>query len=322
MEEDQTGAQAKRKRGEFVRGVSQQRRWVTRDGDGVEELPAEKGRYHLYVANNCPWCHRVMLARAVLGLQDVISVDVLFYRRDPEKGWQFLPDDELLREDELVHKERLYGNGRVAKIDSINGLQYVPQIYELVGSKERSVPILFDKKSNTIVNNESAEIVRMFSQGFSAFHGQNAPNLYPAPLKTEIDSLNEWIYKDINNGAYKAGFSSSQTVYERAYEQYFEAFKRLEKILRSRRFLTGEHPTEADIRLFPTVVRHDPVYYNRFKLNKGMVRGNFPRLARWMDDMWRLNGVKEATNIEHCVRGYFGRTGNQLVPSPLEDNWY
>ena len=322
VEEDQTGADERRGKGEFVRGISQQRRRITRNGDGEGEVPAESGRYHLYVANNCPWCHRVILARAVLGLQEAISVDVLFYRRDPEKGWQFLPNDDLLREDELQHKDRLFGDGRVAKIDSINGLRYAPEIYQLVGSKERSVPILFDKKTNTIVNNESAEIIRMFAQGFTAFHKKDAPHLYPSGLRLEIDSLNTWIYRDINNGAYKAGFSSSQETYEKAYKAYFDAFARLESILQHRRFLTGEKPTEADIRLFPTVVRHDPVYYSRFKLNRAMVRWGYPHLARWMDEMLALEGVEEATNIEHCVRGYFGRTGNGLVPSPLMSKWY
>jgi len=320
IEEDQTNAASRRAKGEYVRGVSQQRRWITRDGDGDNELPAEKGRYHLYVANNCPWCHRTMMARAILGLEDVISVDVLFYRRDPDNGWQFLPDESELRQDELDNRGSLL-DGKVATIDSINNHKYAPEIYKMVGSKEKSVPILFDKKTNTIVNNESAEIIRMFATGFQEFHRKGSPNLYPEEMAEEIDSLNAWIYPMINNGAYKAGFNKKQEVYEKAFDTYFEAFDRLEGILNSRRFLTGDNPTEADVRLFPTVVRHDPVYYSRFKLNKAMVL-DYPCLNRWLQDMWNIDGVKEGTNIDHCVRGYFGRTGNNLIPMPSNGRWY
>eukprot|EP00516_Mucochytrium_quahogii_P006117 CAMPEP_0203754926 /NCGR_PEP_ID=MMETSP0098-20131031/8467_1 /ASSEMBLY_ACC=CAM_ASM_000208 /TAXON_ID=96639 /ORGANISM=" , Strain NY0313808BC1" /LENGTH=672 /DNA_ID=CAMNT_0050646181 /DNA_START=83 /DNA_END=2098 /DNA_ORIENTATION=- len=304
---------AKKAKGEFVRGVSAHRTQITQKGEGENELPAERGRYHLVIANNCPWCHRVMLARAMLGLEDVISADVLFYRRDPEKGWQFLPDDESqLRAIEIKNRATLL-DGKVAKSDSVTGLKYAPEIYKLSGSTERSVPLLFDKKTNKVVNNESAEIVRMFALGFVDFHKKGAPELYPSHLSQQIDEINSWIYPEINNGAYKAGFSSSQESYEAAYKTYFAAFDRLEKIFSERKFLTGERPTEADLRLFPTMARHDPVYYNRMKLNEKMVRDS-PHLNRWLQDMYALHGVKAATDMEHCIYGYFGRTGNNLIP--------
>lgn len=326
VEEEQGEARkAKLAKGEFVRGVSGHRRIVTKDGAGAGELPAEAGRYHLIVANNCPWCHRVMLARAVLGLEDVVSVDVLFYRRDSDLGWQYLPADAELTPSELRDRAWLL-DGKVAKTSSVPFLQqfnYAPEVYAHFGSKEKSVPILFDKQENEIVNNESAEIVRMFAQGFAALHAPGAPELYPAAQAAQVDALNAWIYPQINNGAYKAGFSSGQAAYEAAFASYFEAFDRLEGILEHSRFLAGDAPTEADLRLFPTIARHDPVYYSRMKLCKKMVI-DCPALQRWLRDMYALPGVEEATNKDHCIRGYFGRTGNALVPVLAERpaRWY
>mmetsp|Transcript_11649 Transcript_11649/g.22935 ORF Transcript_11649/g.22935 Transcript_11649/m.22935 type:complete len:659 (-) Transcript_11649:97-2073(-) len=317
---EQTNKEARQAKGEFVRGVSGHRRIITDTGEGKGELPAEKDRYHLYIANNCPWCHRVMLARAILGLEDIISVDVLFYRRDPERGWQFLPEESELRDIEIKHRHELL-DGKVSTIDSINGKKYAPEIYQMYDSKERSVPILFDRKENQIVNNESAEIVRMFSQGFRKFHRAGAPDLYPESLATEIDALNNWIYPDINNGAYRAGFSSDQATYEDAFRKYFAAFDRLETILAHSRFLTGDTPTEADVRLFPTIFRHDPVYYARMKVNDRMVL-DCPHLSRWLQDMIELPGVKEASNLDHAIFGYFGRTGNGLIPPRPNPRWY
>lgn len=311
-EEDQTDKTARQAKGEFVRGVSAHRNVITPHGtDGT--LPAVSGRYHLYIANNCPWCHRVMLARAVLGLEDVISVDVMFYRRDEDRGWQFLPPDSALTEAEIAQRGTLFDGNKVALKDSVNGKSYIREIYEMVGSTEKSVPVLFDKHTNEVVNNESAEIIRMFATGFVNFSSPGASQLYPAHLTKQIDALNAWIYPDINNGAYKAGFSSNQATYEGAFLGYFSAWDKLEKLLSGRRFLTGSHVTEADIRLFPTICRHDAVYFNRMKLNQSMV-ADYPMLNRWLQDMYEQPGVKAATNMDHCIRGYFGRTGNRLVP--------
>eukprot|EP00040_Diaphanoeca_grandis_P004720 m.29880 g.29880 ORF g.29880 m.29880 type:complete len:678 (-) comp16171_c0_seq2:416-2449(-) len=320
-EEDQATKKARQAKGEFVRGVSAHRGVVTKDGAAEGEFKAESGRYELYIANNCPWCGRTATARAVLGLEDTIKVNTLFYRRNTERGWQFLPDDDSeLRDVEKKHRSWLL-DGAVDKTDA-NGFKFARQVYEKVGSKETSVPFLFDTNTQQIVNNESAEIVRMFSQGFVDFHKAGAPDLYPPRLMKEIDALNAWIYPEVNNGAYKAGFSSNQEVYEKAYHTYFNAWDKLEKILSSRRYLTGEHMTEADVRLFPTIVRHDPVYFSRMKLNKAMVV-DYPHLHRWMRDLLRDPAVAAGTNVAHCRFGYFGRTGNNNVPElQFDTQWY
>ncbi len=258
-------------------------------------FPAEPGRYRLYVANNCPWCHRVTLVRSLKQLQALISLDTLYYRRNAEHGWQFRPD--------------LPGFDK----DSQYGHRFITELYKKVGSKERSVPVLFDKKTETIVSNESADIVRMLNSAFSA-HAPTTIDLYPEGLRDEIDQLNAWIYDAINNGAYKAGFTASQAAYERAYHKFFAAFEQLDQRLATRRFLTGVAITEADVRLFPTAFRFDHVYYIRFKLNKRMLR-DYRHLYRWLRDMMHWPGIAEASNLEHARQGYFGRTGNNLVPS-------
>lgn len=277
--------------GEFVRGRSGFRSWLS--ADPSSDFPAVPGRYHLYVANNCPWCHRVALVRAILGLQDVISLDTVWYRRDPERGWQFRPD---LPE---------FGP------DTVNGVRFVRELYEGLGSDEKSVPILWDKERRTIVNNESGEIVRMIDRAFrdQASH----PSLCPPELEDRIDAMNAWIYRDINNGAYKAGFSGSQQAYELAFDRFFAALDRLDRILADQPWLLGDRFTEADLRLFPTIFRFDHVYYVRMKLNLRFVR-DLPNLQRWHDAVLAIPGVAEASNLEHCKQGYFGRTGNEIVP--------
>jgi len=275
-------------KGAFVRGISGHRQWIT--ADGSSGFPPEGGRYHLYVANNCPWCHRVAITRALKGLESTISMDVLFYRRDPEEGWQFNPAEPGCTE------------------DSLYGARYVREIYDRVGSTETSVPILFDKKTETIVSNESAEIIRMLDRAFAG-----STELCPPSLETAIDRINAWTYTDINNGAYKAGFTHDQTAYEVAFERFFAAIDRLEAILTDGRpYLLGPL-TEADVRLFPTIFRFDPVYFTRFRLNRSMVRDHQHLLA-WHDRMLAIPAVGRASNLDHCKKGYFGRTGDDIVP--------
>lgn len=307
-------AAARKAKGEFVRGQSSFRDFV-----GTAEHPAEEGRYVLVVANNCPWCHRVLLARGILGLEDVIGVDTVFYRRHTEKGWQFLPDDDDLRDYELAQKESLLSV--VAEKDRTFGKQFVPEIYAEFGSQERSVPLLIDTKKRCIVNNESADIVRMLGTAFKG--SQNEVDLYPEGRRGEIERLNSDIYKYCNNGAYRAGFTSSQESYEEAHDTYFTCIEGLNDTLARSRFLTGnDSPTEADIRLFPTIVRHDPVYFVRMKLSKFMIR-DLPHLHRWLRDMLSIDGVKRSTLLSHSRYGYFGRSGNNLVPSARDDIlWY
>ncbi len=293
------GSNAPAAKGEFVRGTSGFRAQI-----GDPDFPPEKGRYHLFVANNCPWCHRATLARAVKGLQDVISVDVLAYRRDAERGWQF---DESY--DPEVCTPLSQGKS--------GGVKYIPELYEAEGSKERSVPVLYDTVAKRIVNNESAEIVRALNTAFpDVSEAAGAPDLYPAALRPLINQLNSWIYPHINNGAYRSGFASSQTAYDAAFPVFFKAMDRLERLLSTEGtpFLTGLHVTEADLRLFPTIYRFDSVYYARFRLNDRSLSA-FPALKAWLDRMLEeVPGVAQASNLQHCKAGYYGRTGTGLIP--------
>ncbi len=310
-EEDQSKAKTRRAHGEFVRGVSGFRHAI-----GDPEFPPEPGRYHLFVALNCPWCHRVTLARAVLGLQSSITMDVAFPNRTDEADpagpnlWEFAP-------------------GRIASLTGAtlpectfetgtgDGVRLAKEIYQREGSDEQSVPILYDKVAGRIVNNESAEIIRMLDRhaealGAAAQH----PSLVPADpaLRSDVDALNERIYVTINNGAYKAGFSSDQAIYAQAYEAYFETLAFLEALLSDgRAFLTGGAFTEADLRLFPTLYRHDPVYYIRMKLNGAKIL-DYPHLWRWLCRVYALDGVADAGSLIHCRQGYFGRSWNSVVP--------
>jgi glutathionyl-hydroquinone reductase len=264
-------------------------------------------------------CHRVLLARSVLGLEEAITVDVLFPNRSSDEDarrhnlWMFAPDGVRTR------------NGRFTQypectLDTVNGKTFVKEVYEMSGLDDQtSVPLLFDKKTRTVVNNESAEIMRMMAtemKPFSSRQSENWIDLYPTNKSNEIDDINEWVYKDINNGSYKAGFSSNQDVYETAYKNYFSAMKRLDDMLADKQFLTGDSVTEADLRLFPSLFRHDSIYYNRFKLNLAYL-WEYSNLWRWMGDVMKLEGMEPVSNaayLSHCKQGYFGRTDNGTIP--------
>jgi len=290
-EEDQA---VRRGAGEWVRPQSGLRHWITPDADA--QYPAEPGRYHLYAPFNCPWSHRALLARGVLGLESVVSASVVYFRRHPKNGWQFNP--------------RIPG----CTDDPLHGSRYVVELYEKAGSKERSVPVLWDSRTDTIVSNESAEVLRMFNGAFGDLAGRDV-DLYPAPFREEIDRLNALVYQRINNGAYKAGFAGSQAAYDRAFARYFAALDWLEALLAERRWLAGTDAlTEADLRLFPTVYRHDAVYFARFKLNLRRI-SDYPRLSDWLKRMLDVPGVSESSNMDHARNGYFGRTGNEIVPA-------
>lgn len=312
-EEDQADAKGRRGRGEFVRGVS-----GFRDECGDAEFPAEPGRYHLFVALNCQWCHRVTLARAVLGLQDSISMDVAFPNRTDETDvvgpnlWEFAPDRvATLTGSTLPECTTETGTGA--------GLRLAKEIYQREGSEEQSVPILYDKIAGRIVNNESAEIIRMLDAHSERLGStlSDRPQLVPVDpkQKARVDDLNERIYVTINNGAYKAGFSSDQTVYSTAFDAYFETLSDLNELLSDGRpYLTGDGFTEADLRLIPTLYRHDPVYYVRMKLNGARIL-DYRHLWRWLCRVYALPGVAEAGSLIHCRQGYFGRSWNGVVPS-------
>ena len=318
VEEEQSDADSRRAGGEFVRGVSGFRHAL-----GKADFPAEPGRYHLFVALNCPWCHRVTLARAVLGLKETISMDVAFPNRtgegDPAGAnlWEFAPARiASLIGETLPECTADTGTG--------HGYRLAKQIYQAEGSDEQSLPILYDKGAKRIVSNESAEIIRMLNASAenlgSTLKGDERPDLYPAgddhaTLRDDIDALNEMVYVGINNGAYKAGFSSNQAVYAEAFARYFGALDVLESCLASdeRPFLTGNRFTEADLRLFPTLYRHDPVYYLRMKLNGARIL-DYPHLWRWLCRVYALPGVASSNSLVHCRQGYFGRSWNGVVP--------
>ena len=195
------------------------------------------------------------------------------------------------------------------------GLRLVRDIYGLEGATEKSVPVLFDKKTQRIVNNESADIVRMLGEHAHALGAKcTGLELYPEPLQDQIDTLNQQIYVAINNGAYKAGFSSDQTVYRDAYLAYFDMLDQLNDLLSDGRdFLTGTDFTEADLRLFPTLYRHDPVYYLRMKMNGAKIL-DYPHLWRWLCRVYAMPGVARSCSLDHCRQGYFGRSWNNVIP--------
>ncbi len=327
VDESQTGATERRKKGEFVRGVSGFRNVIGENSD----FPPEPNRYHLFVALNCPWCHRVTLARNVLGLQSSITLDVAFPGRTngddqvEANRWEFNPQ----RIASLTGKTLVE-----CTLETATGKNYrlATEIYQAEGSNEASVPILYDKKSKRIVANESADIIRMLSIQASALGSSltenERVNLYPQDsekqeLRTEIDQLNDQIYIHINNGAYKAGFSSRQDVYASAFKNYFDMLDRLENRLSdNRQFLTGDHFTEADLRLFPTLYRHDPVYYLRMKLNGARIL-DYPHLWRWLCRVYALPSVAKSNSLIHCRQGYFGRSWNNVIPlGPLKPMGY
>ncbi len=310
-QEDQSNAQGRRAKGEFVRGVSGFRHAIS-----DPEFPPDAGRYHLFVALNCPWCHRVTLARAVLGLEQSITLDVAFPNRtgddDPVAPnlWEFAPSRiAALTGRTLSECTSETGTGmnfRLAK-----------EIYLKEGSSEQSLPVLYDKQSNRIVSNESADIIRILDSHATALGAATSRHVLvpddPA-LRSEVDALNERIYRTINNGAYKAGFSSEQSVYQTAFEAYFQTLSYLEDLLSDGRdFLTGDTFTEADLRLFPTLYRHDAVYYVRMKLNGARIL-DYPYLWRWLCRVYALDGVASAGSLIHCRQGYFGRSWNGVVP--------
>jgi len=321
VQEDQTNAAQRRQKGEFVRGVSGFRHHI-----GEAAFPPEPGRYHLHVALNCPWCHRVTLARAVLGLESAITLDVAFPNRTGDQDpagpnlWEFAPARVAsLTGGTLAECTIETGTG--------SGLRLAKEIYQAEGSEEQSLPVLYDKQTQRIVNNESAEILRMLDAHAEAL-GSTTPTrsvLYPqdAETRAEIDRLNDLIYVGINNGAYKAGFSSDQDVYSQAFQRYFEALATLETLLSDGRpFLTGDAFTEADLRLFPTLYRHDPVYYLRMKLYGAKIL-DYPYLWRWLCRVYALPSVAESGSLVHCRQGYFGRSWNGVVPlGPLLPTTY
>ncbi len=278
--------------GKFKRQVSSFRNWVTADGSagpsGDAGFKAEPDRYHLYVSLACPWAHRTLIFRVLKGLEDAISVDVVHYHMG-ENGWEFDPDIDGPTPDTVNGKDKLY------------------EVYTQANpaySGRVTVPVLWDKQQNTIVNNESSEIIHMFN---SAFDGVNAKtgDYYPQELRAEIDAINETVYRCVNNGVYKAGFATSQEAYEDAFAALFDTLDMLEVKLSKQRYLVGNMLSEADWRLFTTLVRFDPVYVGHFKCNKRRI-ADYPNLSNYVRDLYQVPGVKETMNLIHIKRHYYG----------------
>ena len=278
--------QAKDEKGGFVRQNSSFRNWITPDGSpgptGEGGFEAEPGRYHLYVALICPWASRTLIGRSLKGLEDVISVSVV----EPElsdHGWRFAEPDEL------------------------NGITYLHELYTRTDpmiSGRATVPVLWDKKRGTIVNNESAEILRMMNSAFGDLADPTF-DLYPADLREEIDALNARIYPSLNNGVYRAGFATTQVAYEEAFHQVFAMLDELEAHLGDGRpFLLGDRVTEADVRLFVTLVRFDVAYHGLFKCNLRRL-ADYPALSEYQARFLALPGVRETVSVDHIKRGYY-----------------
>lgn len=274
--------------GRYIRRESQFRNWVTADGkagpSGEGGFKAEPGRYHLYVSLACPWAHRTLIFRKLKKLEDVIGVSVV----EPlmrEEGWELSEDYP----DHLHGAERLYEIYLKAKPDY---------------SGKVSVPVLWDKKRKTIANNESAEIIRMLNSAFDAFT-DSALDFYPEELRDEIDAVNQPVYETVNNGVYRAGFARSQEAYEEAARALFDTLEELDARLDEQRFLVGDRLTEADWRLFTTLVRFDAVYFSHFKCNLKRIV-DYPNLSGYLRDLYQMPGIKDTVSFDHIKRHYYG----------------
>lgn len=278
--------------GEFIRADSQFRDSVT--ANGASGYPAEAGRYHLYVSLACPWAHRTLIFRKLKKLEDVISVSVV----DPvitEGGWAF----------------------RDGFTDTVNGFAFLREVYTRANpdySGRVTVPVLWDMRTQRIVNNESAEIIRMLNSEFNTFTPVKT-DFYPAALRREIDAVNAFVYERINNGVYKAGFAGSQRVYESAVTRLFAALDEIETRLGKSRYLAGDTLTEADWRLFPTLIRFDAVYVAHFKCNLKRIE-DYPNLSNYLRDLYQVPGIAETVNFDHIKRHYF-MSHRHLNPSGL-----
>lgn len=277
--------------GRFKRSEAMFRNWVTADGSagptGEAGFKAEPGRYHLYVSLACPWAHRTLIFRRLKGLEDMIDVSVVHWLMR-ENGWTFL-DGPGVVQDPLHHAEFMHQVYTAAKSDY---------------SGRVTVPVLWDKKTNTIVSNESADIIRMFNSAFDAV-GAKAGDYYPQALREEIETVNERVYHEINNGVYKSGFATTQDTYEEAVTTLFEALDWVEdRLSDGRAYLMGEEVTEADWRLYTTLVRFDPVYHGHFKCNlKRLI--DYPHINAYARRLHTQHGVGDVFNLEHAKRHYY-----------------
>jgi len=280
----------KKSGGRFERQDSAFRNWVTADGSagpsGEAGFKAEPGRYHLYVSLACPWAHRTLIFRKLKGLEEIIPISIVHWHMGAE-GWVF--------ED---------GPGTIP--DTVNGAEKLHQIYTKAKpdyTGRVTVPVLWDKLRGTIVSNESAEIIRMFNSAFDKQTGSTA-DFYPDHLREEIDTVNEAVYHKVNNGVYKCGFATEQKPYEEAFDALFETLDDLEQRLSRQRYLLGDRITEADWRLFTTLVRFDPVYHGHFKCNLRRL-ADYPNLWNYTRDLYQVPGVSATVNLHHIKHHYY-----------------
>jgi putative glutathione S-transferase len=290
--------------GRFVREESAFRNWITPDGrpgpTGEGGFSAEAGRYHLYVSLACPWASRTLILRKLKRLEDAIDVSVVHWHMG-ENGWEF-------REGPGATGDRLHGSRHLHEIYTRAKPDYSGRV---------TVPVLWDKERGTIVNNESAEIVRMLNSAFDGA-GADGPDFFPEPIRAEIDAINARVYDSVNNGVYKAGFATSQEAYEEAVLALFATLDELEERLGKQRYLAGDRLTEADWRLFTTLVRFDAVYVGHFKCNlKRLV--DHPNLWAYTRELYQVPGVAETVNFQHIKSHYYGshRTINPTGIVPL-----
>lgn len=294
--------------GKFIRKDSSFRDWVTKDGSKFEDrqtFPAEKGRYHLYISYACPWASRILMARKLKGLEDLIDISIvspLMY----ENGWEF-------------------GGYEGATNDKVHGFKYLYEVYAHSNpdyTGRVTVPVLYDMKREKIVNNESSEILRIFNEAFDDL-GAKGGDFYPKEYREEIDKINELVYENINNGVYKAGFATEQDVYNKEVENLFRALDKVEEILSKNKYLVGDVFTEADIRLFTTLVRFDSVYFGHFKCNLRPLT-SYENIWRYTREIYNMDGIKETVNMNHIKTHYYKShtmiNPNQIVPEgPILD---
>ena len=279
--------------GSFKRKDSRFRDWVRADGS-TDYLP-EAGRYHLYVSPACPWAHRTTIYRRLKGLEDAVSMTIVDPERDA-RGWAIT-------------------NERGTTPDPVNDLTFLSEAYVATDPAydgRVTVPVLWDRERGRIVNNESADIIRMFDREFDALAGHPEPYLCPDELLAEIDEINEFVYENVNDGVYRTGFAKTQAAYERAFGKLFDALDELDARLATRRYLVGGQITEADWRLFPTLLRFDPVYVGHFQCNLRRI-ADYPQLSGYVRELYQYPGIAATVDMDHIKRHYY-RTQPQLNP--------
>jgi putative glutathione S-transferase len=285
--------------GSWKRQVSAFRDRVT--ADGSSGLPAVAGRYHLYVSAACPWAHRAIIFRRLKGLDDVVGMTIVDPLRD-ERGWRF----------------GAAGDPATGEVDPLNGWTYLSEGYVATDPSfdgRVTVPTLWDRETGRVVNNESSEVIRMLNSEFDALARHPERDYYPEELRGEIDAINEWVYRDLNNGVYRCGFATTQAAYDQAYADLFAALDRVEELLATRRWLAGDRITEADWRLFTTLVRFDAVYVGHFKCNRSRIV-DLPRTWAYARELYQHEGVAETVDLDHIKRHYYV-THDQINPTGI-----